>query len=109
MKKMSLKSPAYAALAILFVTMNLLTPAEAQSLRDGAAQVFMWIYGLVGILGALAVMLTGINWMSTNFFGFHDPKKMFFNALFGTVLALGSVAIIQAIKSYIGTANVSNL
>ncbi len=78
-------------------------PAEAQSLRQTAESIFNVIYGLVGVLGALAILVTAINWKMGNFLGGHDPKKMFITSMLGTAIAFGVVAIVVFIKGAVST------
>ncbi|WLI87827.1 TrbC/VirB2 family protein [Massilia sp. R2A-15] len=74
------------------------SPAQAQSLRGTAEQIFNTIYGLVGVLGALSILVCAINWKMGNFLGTHDPKKMFVTSMIGTALAFGVVSIVSFIK-----------
>ncbi|RYH52694.1 MAG: hypothetical protein EON54_14335, partial [Alcaligenaceae bacterium] len=71
------------------------TPAMAQSLKQAGVNVFNVIYGVVGVIGAIACLVTLLNWVTGNWLGRDDPKKIFFQALVGTALAFGVVAIIQ--------------
>lgn len=73
-------------------------PAQAQSLRGTAEQIFTQIYGLVGVLGAISILVCAINWKMGNFLGTHDPKKMFVTSMIGTALAFGVVSIVAFIK-----------
>ncbi len=100
-QQMFIKGLVLAAVAALMVQM----PAEAQSLKDTGVSVFNAIYGVVGVCGAIAVVVTGINWAWGNFLGHGDPKKLFFQAVLGTGIALGAVAIIQFIKDAVGSNN----
>ncbi|MDM0116773.1 hypothetical protein QTI66_32065 [Variovorax sp. J22R133] len=86
-------------------------PAMAQSLRQAGVNIFNVIYGVVGVCGAIACVLTLLNWVTGNWFGRDDPKKMFFQALVGTALAFGVVAIIQFVKDMVGgsASGISNL
>ncbi len=90
------------AIAAGYAALVVANPAEAQTLRAGAENVFNTIYGLVGVLGAIAVLLTAINWKMGGLIG-QDPKKYFINSLIGTGLAFGVVAIVQAIKDWFGS------
>lgn len=78
-------------------------PAEAQSLKDTGVSVFNAIYAVVGVCGAIAVVVTGINWAWGNFLGHGDAKRIFFQALIGTGIAIGAVAIIQFVKGAVGS------
>jgi hypothetical protein len=88
------------ALAVLCAYAALLvsSPAQAQSLRGTAEQIFTQIYGLVGVLGAISILVCAINWKMGNFLGTHDPKKMFVTSMIGTALAFGVVSIVSFIK-----------
>lgn len=79
------------------------SPAHAQSLHDTAASIFDWIYTCVGILGAIALVTTAINWKLGNFFGAHNPKALFFQALIGTGIGFAVPSIILAIKAIVNT------
>jgi hypothetical protein len=86
------------------------TGADAASLRDTATSIFTVLYGIVGVAGAIAVVVTGINWGWGNFMGSGDPKRLFFSAILGTAIGLGAVTIIQWIKEAVGgTADVSSI
>ena len=86
----------YAALLIA-------SPAEAQSLRATAESIFTTIYSLVGVLGAIAILVSAINWKTGNFLGAHDPKKMFITSMIGTALGFGVVAIVMFIKASVSS------
>jgi hypothetical protein len=78
-------------------------PAEAQSLRATAESIFATIYGLVGVLGAIAILVCAINWKTGNFLGAHDPKKMFITSMIGTAFGFGVVSIVAFIKASVST------
>ena len=86
-------------------------PAMAQSLKQAGVNIFNVIYVVVGVIGAIACLLTLLNWVTGNWLGRDDPKKMFFQALLGTALAFGVVAIIQFVKDMVGgsASGISNL
>lgn len=90
------------AKAVLFGYCMLLVaePALAQegTLRRTGETIFNTIYGLVGVIGGIAVVLSGINWKMGGIVG-SEPKKYFFNSLIGTGVGFGAVGIIQAIKA----------
>lgn len=77
-------------------------PATAQSLKQAGVNIFTAIYGVVGVIGAIACLVTLLNWVTGNWLGREDPKKIFFQALLGTALAFGVVAIIQFVKDAVG-------
>lgn len=77
-------------------------PVLAQSLKQAGVNVFTAIYGVVGVIGAIACLVTLLNWVTGNWLGREDPKKIFFQALLGTALAFGVVAIIQFVKDAVG-------
>lgn len=74
----------------------------AQSLKQAGVNIFTAIYGVVGVIGAIACLVTLLNWVTGNWLGREDPKKIFFQALLGTALAFGVVAIIQFVKDAVG-------
>jgi hypothetical protein len=86
-------------------------PVMAQSLKQAGVNIFNAIYGVVGVIGAIACLLTLLNWVTGNWLGRDDPKKIFFQALLGTALAFGIVAIIQFVKDMVGgsASGISNL
>ena len=86
-------------------------PVMAQSLKQAGVNIFNVIYGVVGVIGAIACLLTLLNWVTGNWLGRDDPKKIFFQALLGTALAFGIVAIIQFVKDMVGgsASGISNL
>jgi len=94
--------------AVLALAVN---PAMAQSLKQAGVNIFNVIYGVVGVIGAIACLLTLLNWVTGNWLGRDDPKKIFFQALLGTALAFGVVAIIQFVKDMVGgsASGISNL
>ena len=77
-------------------------PAFAQSLKQAGVNIFTTIYGVVGVIGAIACLVTLLNWVTGNWLGREDPKKIFFQALLGTALAFGVVAIVQFVKDAVG-------
>lgn len=77
-------------------------PAHAQSLKATATSIFTSLYTIVGVCGAIATLVAGLNWAMGNFLGVHDPKKLFFQVLAGTAIAFGAVAIVQFIKDAVG-------
>jgi hypothetical protein len=85
--------------------------AVAQSLRQTGVNIFNVIYGVVGVIGAIACLLTLLNWVTGNWLGRDDPKKIFLQALLGTALAFGVVAILQFVKDMVGgsASGISNL
>ena len=86
-------------------------PVMAQSLKQAGVNIFNVIYGVVGVIGAIACLPTLLNWVTGNWLGRDDPKKIFFQALLGTALAFGIVAIIQFVKDMVGgsASGISNL
>lgn len=95
-------------LGVLVLAVN---PAMAQSLKQAGVNIFNVIYGVVGVIGAIACLLTLLNWVTGNWLGRDDPKKIFFQALLGTALAFGVVAIVQFVKDMVGgsASGISNL
>ncbi|MGJ7558356.1 hypothetical protein ACSFBI_30565 [Variovorax sp. RB3P1] len=94
-----------AALRLCSAVVSMLTavdPATAQSLKQAGVNIFTAIYGVVGVIGAIACLVTLLNWVTGNWLGREDPKKIFFQALLGTALAFGVVAIIQFVKDAVG-------
>ena len=96
------------AVVVLALAAN---PAMAQSLKQAGVNIFNVIYGVVGVIGAIACLVTLLNWVTGNWLGRDDPKKIFFQALIGTALAFGVVAIIQFVKDAVGgsASGISNL
>ena len=78
--------------------------ASAASLLTTAQSIFTTIYAVVATFGAIGVVVTGLNWAFGNFIGSGDPKKLFFQVLLGVAVALGAVAIIQTIKTWVAGA-----
>jgi hypothetical protein len=91
------------AILVGYAALLVANPAEAQTLRQTAESIFNQIYGLVGVLGAIAILVTAINWKAGNFLGGHDPKKMFVTSMIGTAIAFGVVAIVSFIKGAVST------
>lgn len=89
----------YAAYGLALVA----SPAHAQSLHDTGVSIFEWIYGIVGIVGGISMLVSAINWKAGNFLGVHNPKAMFFQAFFGTAIGFAVPSIILAIKSVVNT------
>ena len=106
------RAAAFARIAFPLGAMALAAnPAMAQSLKQAGVNIFNVIYGVVGVIGAIACLLTLLNWVTGNWLGRDDPKKIFFQALLGTALAFGIVAIIQFVKDMVGgsASGISNL
>ncbi len=80
----------------------LIHPAEAQTLKQTGVSIFNALYAVIGVVGAICVLVTGINWAAGNFLGAHDPKRLFFQVLAGTAIAFASMAIVQFIKEAVG-------
>ncbi|WP_371436625.1 hypothetical protein [Polaromonas sp.] len=95
-------------MAVLALAAN---PAMAQSLKQAGVSIFNVIYGVVGVIGAIACLVTLLNWITGNWLGRDDPKKIFFQALLGTALAFAVVGIIQFVKDMVGgsASGISNL
>lgn len=89
----------------------LVEPAAAQSLKATAVTIFLYLYGLIGVVGGIACVVCALNWTMGNFLGREDPKKTFMMVLLGTGLGLGVVALIQFVKDSVGGngADISNL
>ena len=102
MKKANAQQFAKAIILTGLVGALITNPALAQSLKDSGVSVFNALYTIVGVAGAIGVLVTGVNWALGNPIGSHDPKKLFFQVLAGTAIAFGSVAIIQFIKDAVG-------
>lgn len=85
--------------------------AHAASLLTTAQGIFTTIYAVVGVFGAIGIVITGLNWAFGNFLGSGDPKKLFFQVLLGVAVALGAVAIIQQVKDWVagGTDDITTL
>lgn len=91
---------AYAGLTLAFVSQN----AFAQASTKGTlVNIFAWMYGLVGVLGGITLLVHFINAKAGNFLGTQDPRKSIVNTLIYVGLALSVVAIIQAIKAWVGS------
>lgn len=86
------------AMAALMVS----SPAEAATFKDTMVNIYTLIVGPVGVIGAILVVVAGVNWAGNNFIGVQDAKKFFFQVLFGTIIALSAVSIIVAIKGWAG-------
>ena len=78
------------------------SPAEAATFKDTMVNIYTLIVGPVGVIGAILVVVAGVNWAGNNFIGVQDAKKFFFQVLFGTIIALSAVSIIVAIKGWAG-------
>jgi hypothetical protein len=76
--------------------------AVAQSLRQTGVSIFEVIYSIVGVIGAIACLVTLLNWVTGNWLGRDDPRKLFFQGLLGTGLAFSVVAIVQFVKDAVG-------
>ena len=95
-------------IAVMALAVN---PAMAQCLKQAGVSIFNVIYGVVGVIGAIACLVTLLNWITGNWLGRDDPKKIFFQALLGTALAFAVVGIIQFVKDMVGgsASGISNL
>lgn len=87
---------------LAFTVLMLSNPAHAQDLKATGVAVFNAIYAVVGVCGAIAVLVCGINWAWGNFLGREDPKKLFFQACLGTAIAFGAVALVSFLKDTLG-------
>lgn len=91
------------AVVLAFVAALVLSnPVQAQTLKQTGVSIFNALYAVVGVAGAIATLVAGLNWALGNFLGVHDPKKLFFQVLAGTAVAFGAVAIVQFIKEAVG-------
>lgn len=95
------------AMSILcgYAALLVASPADAQTLRATGESIFNQIYGLVGVIGAIACLVSVINWKTGNLLGAHDPKKTFISSMLGTALAFGVVGTVQFIKAAVATSN----
>ncbi len=78
------------------------SPAMAQSLKQAGTNIFNALYGIVGVVGAIALLATSLNWATGNWLGRDDPKRLFFQVLFAVALAFAVVTIIQFVKDSVG-------
>lgn len=78
--------------------------ASAQASTKGTlVNIFNWIYGCMGVIAGIVLLVQIINAKAGNFLGTQDPRKQIVNTLIFTALAFGVVAIIQAIKTWVGS------
>jgi hypothetical protein len=90
------------AAGFIGTALALVEPASAQSLKQTGINIFTTMYALVGVVGAIACLVSLLNWITGNWLGREDPRKTFFTAAFGTGCAFGVVALIQFIKGSVG-------
>lgn len=72
------------------------------STRGTLVNVFNWLYGLVGVIGGITLLVQIVNAKAGNILGTQDPRKQILNTLLFTALAFGVVALIQAVKAWAG-------
>lgn len=77
--------------------------AFAQASTKGTlVNVFNWIYGLVGVVGGITMLVQIVNAKAGNFLGTQDPRKALVSTFIYTCLAFAIVAIIQVAKIWSG-------
>lgn len=87
----------------------MIDPAYAQSsLKNAAVSIFDQIYGVVAVMGGIALLLTGLNFMFS-WVKRDDPKKDFLMALAGTALCFGVVGLIQFMKTTFAGGSIGSL
>ena len=91
------------SLLIAYGAMILGNPATAQSLHDTGVSIFTTLYGLVGVIGGIALLIYIINFKAGNFLGAQNPKQGIVNCILSIGGAFGVVALIQWIKSIANT------
>lgn len=70
------------------------------STKSSLVNVFNWLYGLVGVIGGIGLLVQIVNAKVGNILGVQDPRKQILNTLLYTGLAFGVVAIIQIVKTW---------
>ena len=91
---------AVACFSFAFVCQDAL--AEGASTKGTLVNIFNWIYGLMGVLSGIVLLVQFINAKAGNFLGTQDPRKSIINTLIYTGCAFAVVGIIQAIKYWVG-------
>ena len=71
--------------------------AWAQGLAKTAESVRLELFGAVAAIGAIALMIAGLNW-KFRWMG-EDPKRSFFNTCIGIAIAFGATAMVSWIRS----------
>ncbi len=94
---------AVACFALAFVCQDVMA-ADGASTKSTLVNVFNWIYGLGGVFAGITLLVQFINAKAGNFLGTQDPRKAIINTLIYTACFFGVVAIIQAIKFWMGGA-----
>ena len=91
------------ALSTSGLTMNSALAQTTSGPRATLESIFNLIYGLVGVVAGIALLVTALNWKTGNWLGSHDPKKTFMTSVIGTGIAFGVVAIVAFIKASVST------
>lgn len=93
---------AVACFSLAFACQNAL--AQGASTKSTLVNIFNWLYGLMGVFSGIVLLVQFVNAKAGNFLGTQDPRKAIINTLIYTACAFGVVAIIQAIKHWMGNA-----
>ncbi len=91
------------ALSTSMLTLNSAFAQTTSGPRSTLESIFNLIYGLVGVVAGIALLVTALNWKTGNWLGSHDPKKTFMTSVIGTGIAFGVVAIVAFIKASVTT------
>ena len=91
----------------LLVLMVFASDASAQnSLKDAAISVFNVLYGIIGVAGAIALLVFAIN---MKFHFIQNPMKQFLTTAAAVFLAFSVVAIVQFLKTAAGSQSINSL
>ena len=93
----------YMLLLTLFLSLNLNSPAHAQTLKNAGMSLFAILNSIVGIVGAIAITITGINMAIGNKLGLEQPGKSFGYAVGGTFVGFAAVNIVLWVKDLAST------
>ncbi len=94
-------------IAVLALFVFACADAFAQNtLRDVGISIFNYIYGAVGIAGAIALLVFAVN---MKFHFIPNPMKHFLQTLGALILAFSVVALVQFAKSFTSGISVNSL
>lgn len=95
-----------AGIAILVCLLMAQEASAANSLKDAAVSVFNVLYEIIGVVGAIALLVFAVN-MKMHFI--QNPMKHFLQTAAAIFAAFSVVAIVQFLKTTAGTQSINSL
>lgn len=95
-----------AGIAALLCLLMVADVSAAEGLKQAAVSVFNVLYGMIGVVGAIALLFFAVN---MKFHWVQNPMKHFIQTAGAVFLAFSVVAIVQFMKEAAGTQSINSL